>query len=223
MAPGQIHGVESLHELHLWQLSDQRLMATVHVSLLDPRSFMSAARAIKQIFHRRGIHATTVQPEILGRSAKARGPAAVASETDLAAFGEAAATVDGDVEVRRRASDERVLRGDGRVVIESDIPFTPRVCGRDAGPCGRRDNVPPHLPRRAGRLQQLWLLCHEQRASQPRRPRWRHRPWSAGVGGRAIVSRCRAISTVVAELVENCTGCVSYLAGPRRRPRPQAP
>jgi len=119
MGPSQIHGVESLHELHLWQLSDQRLMATVHVSLLDPRSFMSAARAIKQIFHRRGIHATTVQPEILGRSAKARGPAAVASETDLGAFGEAAFTAGGYIEVRLSSLDAHKLRNDCRMLIET--------------------------------------------------------------------------------------------------------
>jgi hypothetical protein len=40
-------------------------MATVHVSLRDARTFMVAARTIKQIFHRRGVHATTIQPEIL--------------------------------------------------------------------------------------------------------------------------------------------------------------
>ncbi|KAI3660080.1 hypothetical protein MP638_002422 [Amoeboaphelidium occidentale] len=58
-----IEGVYDVHELHIWQLSEVKHIASVHVTLYDQVDFMVVAAAIKTLFHRYGVHSVTVQPE----------------------------------------------------------------------------------------------------------------------------------------------------------------
>lgn len=58
-----LDGVMALHDLHIWQLAGNRIIATAHVKCADPASYMNVAKRIKAVFHDEGIHATTVQPE----------------------------------------------------------------------------------------------------------------------------------------------------------------
>ncbi|CAG8508288.1 2715_t:CDS:2 [Ambispora gerdemannii] len=61
-------GVLSVHELHIWQLSDTKLIASVHV-LLDPRTdYMTIAADIRKILHSYGVHSATIQPEFIKSS-----------------------------------------------------------------------------------------------------------------------------------------------------------
>ena len=100
---GQIPGVEAIHELHVWQLADQRIMATVHVFIRDQESFMDAAAAIKSLFHRFGVHAATVQPEIM-----ARRPTASAHDDGSASTGQIVSAVFVDADA---ADQVRPARG----------------------------------------------------------------------------------------------------------------
>ncbi|XP_075719403.1 proton-coupled zinc antiporter SLC30A1 [Rhinoderma darwinii] len=58
-----IEGVEAVHELHVWQLAESRIIATAHIKCQDPTAYMEVAKRIKDFFHDEGIHATTIQPE----------------------------------------------------------------------------------------------------------------------------------------------------------------
>ncbi|KAJ1985216.1 Zinc resistance conferring protein [Dimargaris verticillata] len=63
-----IPGVLSIHELHIWELSDTQIIGSVHVFV--PKSvgedgFMRIAAKIKHTMHRHGIHSTTIQPEFV--------------------------------------------------------------------------------------------------------------------------------------------------------------
>ncbi|XP_053568387.1 proton-coupled zinc antiporter SLC30A1 [Bombina bombina] len=58
-----LEGVEAVHELHVWQLAESRIIATAHIKCHDPTSYMDVAKRIKDFFHDEGIHATTIQPE----------------------------------------------------------------------------------------------------------------------------------------------------------------
>ncbi|XP_056424228.1 proton-coupled zinc antiporter SLC30A1 [Hyla sarda] len=58
-----IEGVEAVHELHVWQLAESRIIATAHIKCHDPTAYMEVAKRIKDFFHDEGIHATTIQPE----------------------------------------------------------------------------------------------------------------------------------------------------------------
>lgn len=61
-----IEGVDSVHELHVWQLSDTKLVASVHVRIEnDQARYMQIANEIKKCLHAFGIHSCTIQPEFM--------------------------------------------------------------------------------------------------------------------------------------------------------------
>lgn len=64
-----VPGVQSLHELHVWQLSESKIVASVHVWVSKDVEFMKAAAAIRAVLHSHGVHSCTIQPEFShGRS-----------------------------------------------------------------------------------------------------------------------------------------------------------
>lgn len=62
----QIKGVNSIHELHIWRLNQQKTLASVHVVVSEDsvEDFMKTARVINECFHAYGIHSITLQPEL---------------------------------------------------------------------------------------------------------------------------------------------------------------
>lgn len=61
-----ITGVHSVHELHVWQLSDTKMVASVHVRIEnDQTKYMQIAMDIKTCLHAFGIHSCTIQPEFM--------------------------------------------------------------------------------------------------------------------------------------------------------------
>ncbi|RXW23495.1 hypothetical protein EST38_g2392 [Candolleomyces aberdarensis] len=58
-----VDGVLSLHELHVWQLSENKLVASVHVLASRSHDFMPIAAKIRKALHHLGIHSSTIQPE----------------------------------------------------------------------------------------------------------------------------------------------------------------
>ncbi|KAF9650506.1 cation efflux protein [Thelephora ganbajun] len=59
----QVKGVLDLHELHVWQLSETKVVASVHISASRDHDFMHVAAQIQEALHHCGIHSTTIQPE----------------------------------------------------------------------------------------------------------------------------------------------------------------
>lgn len=58
-----VEGVLSLHELHVWQLSETKIVASVHVLASRNHDFMPVAAKIRKALHLHGIHSSTIQPE----------------------------------------------------------------------------------------------------------------------------------------------------------------
>ncbi|KAE9411036.1 cation efflux protein [Gymnopus androsaceus JB14] len=58
-----VEGVLSLHELHVWQLSETKVVASVHVMTSRKHDFMPVASKIREALHHHGIHSSTIQPE----------------------------------------------------------------------------------------------------------------------------------------------------------------
>ena len=62
-------GIVSCHHLHVWQLSDTKLIASLHVQVeFDFKGegsarYMELALAIRKCLHEYGIHSSTIQPE----------------------------------------------------------------------------------------------------------------------------------------------------------------
>ena len=59
----EVDGVLSVHELHIWQLSESKIVASVHVMASRKHDFMPIASQIRKALHERGIHSSTIQPE----------------------------------------------------------------------------------------------------------------------------------------------------------------
>ncbi|KAI0307799.1 cation efflux protein [Multifurca ochricompacta] len=58
-----VEGVLSVHELHIWQLSETKIIASVHVTASRKVDFMPVASNIRRVLHQHGIHSSTIQPE----------------------------------------------------------------------------------------------------------------------------------------------------------------
>jgi zinc transporter 1 len=58
-----VEGVLSVHELHIWQLSESKIVASVHVLASRKIDFMPVAAEIRRIMHEQGVHSSTIQPE----------------------------------------------------------------------------------------------------------------------------------------------------------------
>lgn len=58
-----VSGVISLHELHVWQLSETKIVASVHILSERSYDFMHIAENIRRTLHHLGIHSCTIQPE----------------------------------------------------------------------------------------------------------------------------------------------------------------
>ncbi|KAK7052849.1 Zinc resistance conferring protein [Paramarasmius palmivorus] len=61
-----VEGVMSVHELHIWQLSETKTVASVHVLASRSHDFMPVAVQIRNVLHHHGIHSSTIQPEYPG-------------------------------------------------------------------------------------------------------------------------------------------------------------
>ena len=59
----EVDGVLSVHELHIWQLSESKIVASVHVIASRKHDFMPVAAKIRKELLDRGIHSCTIQPE----------------------------------------------------------------------------------------------------------------------------------------------------------------
>ncbi|BAO38772.1 zinc/cadmium resistance protein [Kluyveromyces marxianus] len=63
-------GVISIHDFHIWNLTESLYIASLHVEVKSkPEEFMHIAKVIRSIFHKYGIHSATVQPEFVGPDA----------------------------------------------------------------------------------------------------------------------------------------------------------
>ncbi|EMD62998.1 hypothetical protein COCSADRAFT_145017 [Bipolaris sorokiniana ND90Pr] len=64
-----LDGIVSCHHLHVWQLSDTKLVASLHVQVdfdfkgQGSARYMELARQIRECLHEYGIHSSTIQPE----------------------------------------------------------------------------------------------------------------------------------------------------------------
>ncbi|KAI9732414.1 MAG: hypothetical protein M1834_001622 [Cirrosporium novae-zelandiae] len=65
----ELDGVVGCHHLHVWQLSDSKLVASLHVQVsfdfkhAGAARYMELAHAIRRCLHEYGIHSSTIQPE----------------------------------------------------------------------------------------------------------------------------------------------------------------
>ncbi|KAI8877420.1 cation efflux protein [Backusella circina FSU 941] len=66
----KLDGIISVHEFHLWQLSDTKLIASLHVLLKSRQQYMSLNSKIRKLLHSYGVHSATIQPEFVDDESK---------------------------------------------------------------------------------------------------------------------------------------------------------
>lgn len=59
----QVPEIDGIHELHIWRLSSNAVIASAHLQRRSLSDYMKVADKVKQFFHRLGIHSTTIQYE----------------------------------------------------------------------------------------------------------------------------------------------------------------
>lgn len=109
----QIPGIESVHELHIWRLDQQKAIASAHVVVSDESmsNFIEKARTVNECLHAYGIHSSTLQPETADESARAAQDAAAAAAAATSSSSAAAAAAPDSVSdgtgsaLRRRRLD----------------------------------------------------------------------------------------------------------------------
>ncbi|XP_022107958.1 zinc transporter 1-like isoform X2 [Acanthaster planci] len=60
-----VQGIANVHELHVWQLSGNKYIATAHILFHSMHDYTTVAQQIKSYLHDQGIHSTTIQPEFI--------------------------------------------------------------------------------------------------------------------------------------------------------------
>ncbi|KAL4795163.1 cation efflux protein [Aspergillus venezuelensis] len=65
----RLHGVIGTHHLHVWQLSDTKTVASIHIQVdteikgEGSERYMHLAKEVRRCLHAYGIHSSTIQPE----------------------------------------------------------------------------------------------------------------------------------------------------------------
>ncbi|QLG73567.1 hypothetical protein HG535_0F00770 [Zygotorulaspora mrakii] len=63
-----VSGVKSVHDFHIWNLTESFYIASLHVKIdCLPSQFTTVAKGIRNILHNHGIHSATVQPEFASK------------------------------------------------------------------------------------------------------------------------------------------------------------
>lgn len=62
----KVPGVISIHELHVWRLTEEKSFASAHIVIADPSldHFQAIAKTMNECLHAYGVHSATIQPEI---------------------------------------------------------------------------------------------------------------------------------------------------------------
>jgi zinc transporter 1 len=55
--------INGIHELHVWRLTDEKIIASAHLNRTNLSNYMSVADKVKKFFHSIGIHSITIQYE----------------------------------------------------------------------------------------------------------------------------------------------------------------
>jgi hypothetical protein len=55
--------IQSIHDLHIWQLTQQKFVSTAHIIFLDPSVYKIIINDVLGFFHEQGINIVTIQPE----------------------------------------------------------------------------------------------------------------------------------------------------------------
>ncbi|KXG52074.1 Cation efflux protein [Penicillium griseofulvum] len=114
----RLPGVIGSHHLHVWQLSDTKIVASIHLQVdteikgEGSERYMRLARQVRRCLHAYGIHSSTIQPEFAPESdTEDNGQPSSSRETDENVPSRAASVREGDPQACLLECDEHCARG----------------------------------------------------------------------------------------------------------------
>jgi zinc transporter 1 len=121
-----VDGVLSVHELHIWSLSESKVVASTHVLIADRKDYVEVSERVRSVLHRFGIHSSTIQPEIVQKDEVT---GTVDSVNGKGIPSDIAELTDGSVDGNESACLLQCVGGEACVVnaCESIICFQPYV------------------------------------------------------------------------------------------------
>jgi zinc transporter 1 len=114
----RLPGVIGSHHLHVWQLSDTKIVASIHLQVdteikgEGSERYMRLARQVRRCLHAYGIHSSTIQPEFAPDSdVEDNGQASSSRGTEDVLPSRAASVREGDPQACLLECDENCARG----------------------------------------------------------------------------------------------------------------
>ena len=132
------------HHLHVWQLSDTKLVASLHVKVdcevkgAGSGDYMKLAREIRACLHGYGIHSSTIQPEFLRSAPSDRNLLSEEHEAASSSSNDQTATANGDAAgIPSKAGS--MLSADGHVAGPGCMMDCEDTCGSKGQCCPSTD------------------------------------------------------------------------------------
>lgn len=113
----RLPGVIGSHHLHVWQLSDTKIVASIHLQVdteikgEGSERYMRLARQVRRCLHAYGIHSSTIQPEFAPESDVEDNGQASSSRAEELVPSRAASVREGDPQACLLECDENCARG----------------------------------------------------------------------------------------------------------------
>jgi len=68
-----IAGVESVHELHVWELTDGMHVSSAHMQVEEGVEWAIIVKRVRKVLHEHGIHSSCIQPEFVPKNKPLKG------------------------------------------------------------------------------------------------------------------------------------------------------
>jgi zinc transporter 1 len=113
----RLPGVIGSHHLHVWQLSDTKIVASIHLQVdteikgEGSERYMRLARQVRRCLHAYGIHSSTIQPEFAPESDVEDNGQGSSRDTDEHVPSRAASVREGDPQACLLECDTNCARG----------------------------------------------------------------------------------------------------------------
>ncbi len=109
--------INGIHELHVWRLTNEKVIASAHLNRSSLSNYMSVADKVKKFFHSIGIHSVTIQYEF---------------DDDINTNNQPKTTTSSVADTNSNAIDETKIAGDCLLRCENDECDTQTCCTKSS-------------------------------------------------------------------------------------------
>jgi zinc transporter 1 len=111
--------INGIHELHVWRLTNEKIIASAHLNRKNLSNYMSVADKVQKFFHSIGIHSITIQYEC-------------ECDNDIKSNNQQPSTTTVSYRTNNNPNDENKIAGDCLLRCENDECDTQTCCTKDS-------------------------------------------------------------------------------------------